>query len=129
MTKSSAELKLIHRALLDPYDSSLWSYHQNLMCTFDPTLAPETLAPNLTTPERLQYLAEEHDFLEEILDGAEDCKWIYQALIECALLTGKIEGSITIDSRMGIKAWLAELRKLDPLRRGRWADFEISLSV
>jgi len=121
------ELKLVHRALLDPYDQSLWSYYHNLMCTFDPTMAAETLAPNLSKSERLQYLEAEHEFLEEILDGAEDCKLIYQALIECAVLSMKVKGPGKDDPQNDIKVWLAELKKLDPLRLGRWDELETSL--
>jgi geranylgeranyl transferase type-2 subunit alpha len=47
------ELELIHSALLDPYDQSLWFYHQNLMCTFDLDVAKRSMAPNLGKADRL----------------------------------------------------------------------------
>ncbi|KAL2001489.1 hypothetical protein VTN02DRAFT_1690 [Thermoascus thermophilus] len=122
------ELTLIHNALFDPYDQSLWFYHQNLMCTFDPTLAAQTMAPNLTNSERLDYVRKEIEAIEELLDGAEDCKWIYQALIECTLLASKIEGTLSGEAQANVRRWLGELQKLDPLRRGRWLDFEQSIS-
>ncbi|KAJ5123670.1 hypothetical protein N7448_009767 [Penicillium atrosanguineum] len=118
------ELDLIRQALIDPYDQSLWFYHQNLMCVFDPSMADRTMAPNLSASERLQYLRDEIEAIQEMLDGAEDCKYIYQALIECTLLWG---GSLQLDDRDQILSWLSELKKIDPLRQHRWLDFERSL--
>ncbi|PWY87273.1 geranylgeranyl transferase type II alpha subunit [Aspergillus sclerotioniger CBS 115572] len=122
------ELDLIHRALCDPYDQSLWFYHQNLMCTFDPSVADQTLAPKLSDAERLDYLRHEIDEIQEMLDGAEDCKYIYQALIDCTMLAWRVEGSAPSgESKTKVMDWLAELKKLDPLRLQRWLDFEQSL--
>ena len=122
------ELELIHRALCDPYDQSLWFYHQNLMCTFDPSLSQSTMAPNLTDSERLEYVQREIDEIQDMSDGAEDCKYIYQALIDCTLLAAKIQGAQPSgDQKKHILNWLTELKKLDPLRQGRWLDFEKSL--
>lgn len=121
------ELVLIHQALIDPYDQSLWFYHQNLMCVFDPEVASRTMAPNLSTSERLQYLRNEIEAIQEILDGAEDCKYIYQALIECTLLVSKVAGQLSTQDREQILSWLSELKQLDPLRKQRWLDFEKAL--
>lgn len=123
-----SELKLIHRALFDPYDQSLWFYHQNLMCTFDPARSAQTMAPNLSDSERLDYIRKEIEAIEDLLDGAEDCKWIYQALIDCTLLASKIEGTMSSEAKENVLKWLTELKKLDPLRRGRWIDFEKSIN-
>lgn len=122
-----AELDLIHRALCDPYDQSLWFYHQNLMCTFDPSLSDQSMAPNLSNDERLKYLRKEIGEIQEMLDGAEDCKYIYQALIDCTLLARKVKGTMPSTDQENILSWLSELKKLDPLRCGRWLDFEKSL--
>jgi len=121
------ELSLIHQAFIDPYDQSLWFYHQNLMSAFDPTMAERTMTPNLSTSERLEYIRSEIEEIQEMLDGAEDCKYIYQALIEYTLLASKVEGSLSSDDRAQILSWLSELKKLDPLRRERWLDFEKTL--
>ena len=123
------ELKLIHRALFDPYDQSLWFYHQNLMCTFDPELAPQTMAPNLDNPQRLEYVRQEIEEIEEMLDGADDCKWVYQALVNCALLASKLEGSMSTDTKENVSKWVGELKTLDPIRRGRWIDLETTLCI
>ena len=123
----SLELSLIQQALIDPYDQSVWFYHQNLLCVFDPATADRTMAPNLSTSERLQYLRQEIENIQEILDGAEDCKYIYQALIECTVLVSKVTGYLSTEDRDQIFSWLSELKQLDTLRKQRWLDFEQSL--
>ena len=90
-------------------------------------MARETWAPNLPDSERLRYLEDEHEFLEEILDGAEDCKLIYHALINCAILASNIRGTMSRETRQHVLSWLGEVEKLDPLRHGRWVDFEKAL--
>ena len=121
------ELDLVHQALIDPYDQSLWCDNQNQMCVVDPSVASRTMAPNLGTSERLQYLRNEIDAIQEMLDGAEDCKYIYQALIEVTLLVSKVTGSLVPKDRDQILSWLSELKQLDPLRQQRWLDFEQTL--
>lgn len=122
-----SELSLVHRALIDPYDQSLWFYHQNLMATFDPTLSTQTAAPNLSNAERLEYIQKEKEAIEDMLDGEEDCKWIYQALIHCSLMAAKIQGAMTPEAKADVLRWLDKLMRLDPLRKGRWLDLESSL--
>ncbi|KAL4953133.1 hypothetical protein BDW69DRAFT_166046 [Aspergillus filifer] len=122
------ELDLIHRALCDPYDQSLWFYHQNLLCTFDPAKSSQTMAPNLTQTERLEYVHREIEEIQEMLDGAEDCKYLYQALIDCTLLAARVGGTKPEgEQRAQLLDWLSELKKLDPLRAGRWLELEQSL--
>jgi geranylgeranyl transferase type-2 subunit alpha len=116
------ELALIHKALFDPYDQSLWFYHQALMACFDPNTVEKTMAPNLSTEERLRYIAAEREFIEEVLEDARDCKWVYQSLIECAILEGKNGEGLNEEGKRNVSEWLGELRKLDPLRKGRWED-------
>lgn len=86
------------------------------------------MAPNLSNTERLEYAQREIDEIQDMLDGAEDCKYIYQALIECTLLESKIQGTVpSVEQKKNILNWLSELKRLDPLRQGRWLDFEKSL--
>lgn len=99
------------------------------MCTFDPELASQTMAPNLDDSQRLEYVNQEIEMIEELLDGAEDCKWVYQALIECTLLASKLEGTMSASVRESISKWVKELKQLDPLRGGRWIDLETSLGI
>lgn len=86
------------------------------------------MAPDLSDTERLEYIQREIDEIQDMLDGAEDCKYIYQALIECSLLASKIQGmQPSAEQKKNILNWLSELKRLDPLRQGRWLDFEKSL--
>lgn len=97
------------------------------MCTFDPATSGQTMAPNLSQSERLDYVRQEIEEIQDMLDGAEDCKYIYQALIDCTLLASKIQGTMSSDDQQKVLSWISELKKMDPLRRGRWLDFERSL--
>lgn len=123
-TNLYSEIKLIHKALFDPYDQSLWFYHQNLMSTFDPDTASRSMAPELTNDERLAYVRAENEFIEDLVEDAEDSKWVYQALMECAQIEAKLSGSFTDEAQTNVREWLARLKELDPLRTGRWDDTE-----
>lgn len=60
-----------------------------------------------------------------MLDGAEDCKWIYIALIEYTMALRRLEERVPgPEERNECKLWLEELRKLDTFRGGRWDDLE-----
>ncbi|KAK3698236.1 Rab geranylgeranyltransferase [Vermiconidia calcicola] len=126
-----AEFELITQALYtDPYDQSLWFYHQYLMSTLDPSNAQS--APILdpcTNADRLHYLEQELDSVKDMLDGAEDCKYIYQALLDYSRRYIDIEAGNKKVTTMEMKQWLDELRKLDPLREGRWSDLEVKLGL
>lgn len=90
-------------------------------------MAHRTMTPHLSSSERSEYIRSEIEEIQEMLDGAEDCKYIYQALIEYTLLASKVEGSLSTGDREQILSWLSELKKLDPLRRERWIDLEKTL--
>jgi geranylgeranyl transferase type-2 subunit alpha len=96
------------------------------MCTFDPDKAARTMAPNLGNPERIEYLRREIEAVRELLDEESDCKWIYQALIECTMLLARLEGTTSKEVKQDVAHWVSELKRLDPLRRGRWTDLETS---
>lgn len=125
------EFELITRALYtDPYDQSLWFYHQFLMATLVDISAttPSILQP-ISNANRTAYLEQEIDSIREMLDGAEDCKWIYLALLQCSQAYLDIEAGNKKVTTQEMSGWLAELRKLDPLREGRWRDLERSLKL
>lgn len=82
------------------------------------------MAPQLSNEDRLHYVKAEQEFIEDLLEDAEDSKWVYQALMECALIEAKLTGELSADVRTKIRAWLTKLKDLDPLRSGRWADSE-----
>jgi geranylgeranyl transferase type-2 subunit alpha len=146
-----AEIALLTRALYtDPYDQSLWTYHQFLMAAVDhaPAAAagedhiatsPGILGSAVDVDEdtRRKYLEAEGENLREMLDGAEDCKYIYQALLENGRrLNGLVAGGDKDDAvlkektiKQEMRTWLAELKKLDPLRSGRWEDLERKLDL
>ncbi|KAI9781460.1 MAG: Rab geranylgeranyltransferase [Candelina submexicana] len=131
------EFALITRALYtDPYDQSLWFYHQYLISTLHPSpTQPPILKPDTTSA--LSYISAELDNIREMLDGAEDCKYIYQALLEYTMLYRSIVSATPPDGRSRtrvdkpeeLESWLRELQELDPLRRGRWDDLGRALRI
>ena len=125
------EFELITRALYtDPYDQSLWFYHQYLMSTLDPSNRRSvSILDPCTNKERLEYLGQELESVKEMLDGAEDCKYIYQALLEYSGRYLEIEAGNKKVTTMEMKTWLEEVKKLDPLREGRWHGLEQTLKL
>ena len=123
-----AEFELITKALYtDPYDQSLWFYHQYLMATLDPSNAQATPILDPCGPDqRSQYLEQEIESIKEMLEGAEDCKYIYQALLEYSLRF-RTEGEASGPTSDEMGAWLKELRNIDPLREGRWKKWEAKM--
>ena len=125
------EFDLIIQALFtDPYDQSLWFYHQYLMTTLSPACPTASLiVQDLTNLDRLEYLDTQIDLLKDMLEGSEDCKWIYQALLTYSAMYFDIEAGNKKVSTIEMRAWLEELEKLDPLRQGRWQDWRKSLCL
>ncbi|KAI5371007.1 putative geranylgeranyl transferase type-2 subunit alpha [Septoria linicola] len=126
-----AEFELITKALYtDSYDQSLWFYHQYLMSALDASnpKAPRILQ-NVSDADPAQYLDQELDSIKDMLDGAEDCKYIYQALLEYSHRYLEVETGNKKVTMKEMREWLAELRKIDPLREGRWQDLERKLSL
>ena len=98
------------------------------MCTFDPGYASKCMAPSLTNDERLTYVKKEYDDLLEMLDGAEDCKWIYQALIQLSTIHRFLSTKWPTEENQ-IRDWISQLQTLDPLRKGRWHNLEKTLQL
>lgn len=84
------------------------------------------MAPKLTTEDRSEYVLQETERIREMLDGAEDCKWIYQSLIHLSMLYRDLTQKWPEQSSQ-IAQWVEELMKLDPLRAGRWNDLKTKL--
>ena len=123
------EFELITNALYtDPYDQSLWFYHQYLMAALEERnpKAP-VLLNNVDEEVRIEYLKREIKNVREMLDGAEDCKYIYQALLEYSRRYLTLDAGASFVGRDELTSWLSELNKIDPLRRGRWDDLEKKL--
>ena len=98
------------------------------MSTFDPKYAADSMAPDLSEEERSEYVTQEIGRLQEMLDGAEDCKWIYQSLISLSMLQKRLVGMWPI-GMSEIVHWVDELTKLDLLRAKRWADLRRELEA
>jgi geranylgeranyl transferase type-2 subunit alpha len=97
------------------------------MTTVTDYVGHATITPNFTPEDRAEYVTRQLVILKDMLDGAEDCKWIYNALIDYTMALCRIEERAPeLDERQDCTAWLAELRKLDPDRSGRWGDLENS---
>ncbi len=108
-----------------PYQQSAWFYYQFLMTTLTDYVGHATITPHFTQEDRVEHVTRQLAILRDMLDGAEDCKWIYNALIEYTMALCQMEERTSrIDESQDCKAWLVELRKLDPLRSGRWDDLE-----
>ena len=124
-----AELNLIQRALYtDPYDQSLWFYHQCLMDNLEPRAPIISIISDLTSEEILAYLGSEIEKILEMQDGAEDCKWIYQSLLQLSKLYKKLSHRWPAQEDQ-IRNWIVELQKVDVIRSGRWADLEKELQL
>lgn len=118
------ELKLIRDALnVGPEDQSLWYYHQFLMLNVFNTLGSESMAPNLSTAERVAYVNREMDDIKDLLEDYDDIKWLYEALVEYTVALSRVESRKLTGEELGqLREWLGKLEELDPMRRGRWAD-------
>ncbi|KAM3084369.1 Rab geranylgeranyltransferase, variant 4 [Clarireedia jacksonii] len=127
------EFDIITRAMWNdayPYDQSVWFYHQFLMSTLTEAVGHATITPNFTRDDRIEYIQRQLVNLRDFQDGGEDCKWVYNALLEYTLAVCEMEERLPRhDEVEDCKAWLSQLRKLDPMREGRWNDLEKTLKI
>ena len=63
-----------------------------------------------------------------MLDGAEDCKWIYQSLIQLNFLYHEVENE-WFEEANHVKGYIEEITKLDPLRLGKWNDLKDQINL
>ncbi|KAI4094235.1 MAG: hypothetical protein LQ344_002314 [Seirophora lacunosa] len=120
----SKEFELVQRALWadpDSKDQSLWFYHQYLISNFEPGPSKDSILPDLSVKAKLSYIRAQITDLQDMLEGAETCKWIYQRLLDLALMSKTLSGDWPIPSS-DLESWIANLAELDPLRKGRWDD-------
>lgn len=111
-------------------DQSVWFYYQFLMGTLMEYVGHPTIVPNFTRTDRVVYVNQQLTNLKEMLDGGEDCKWLYIALLDYTRALWEMdERQPQEEEFQDSMAWLNELRKLDPLRQERWDDLERSLRV
>lgn len=125
------EFDMMRNALwTDASDQSLWFYHQWLMLTLMTEDLEVTILPNFTVEQRREYAEAQIEELKEMLDGAEECKWIYHGLFEYTLALCKLlHQEPTEAEKDDLRDWIGELRKLDPLRQGRWRAREMELGL
>ncbi|KAI9737213.1 MAG: Rab geranylgeranyltransferase [Claussenomyces sp. TS43310] len=109
-------------------DQSLWFYYEFLMTSLVNPAWHATIVPNFSHEKRIAYVERQLVDLAELLDGAEDCKWIYNALLEYTLALSRMqERGPSEEERLHLRSWLSELRNLDRLRSGRWDALEKSI--
>ncbi|KAI1770576.1 protein prenylyltransferase [Hypoxylon cercidicola] len=122
------ELGIIGEALnVGPEDQSLWYYHQYMISQVVGHPSMPTIAPALTATERATYVRKEIDNIKDLLEDYQDIKLIYEALLEYSLVLRSLEEQGRNESDENPHQWLAEVRKLDPMRAGRWDDIEKQL--
>ena len=95
------------------------------MSNFETKDETASIVPNLTAEEGLRYMKQEFERVQEMLDGAEDCKWVYLALAELSMMYHGQCQEWPADVEVGVL--VDKLHSLDPLRAGRWDDMKISL--
>lgn len=84
-----------------------------------------TITPGFTVEDRVTYLTREIEEIKELLEDYEDVQLIYEALFDYTIYLCRLEGrQPDAGERADLIAWLAKLKQLDPMRRGRWADLE-----
>jgi geranylgeranyl transferase type-2 subunit alpha len=126
-----SEFALIWQALnTDPFDQSLWFYHQFLMSTHSPSNSRNAaIVLTLTNQDRLERLESELDGIKEILEDTDDCKWVYQSLLSYSAMYLEIEAGNKTVTTAEMRRWLRKLHELDPLRKGRWDDLGKTLNL
>jgi geranylgeranyl transferase type-2 subunit alpha len=125
------ELSLICEAInTDPFDQSIWFYHQYLLSTISSSCPPHQLVVrDLTNGERQKYYEHEMEYIREILDDEADCRWIYEGLLSLAQAYLEVDAGTGWVTTADMRAWLSELKRLDPLRFGRWEDLGRKLDL
>ncbi|KAF3765525.1 protein prenylyltransferase [Cryphonectria parasitica EP155] len=125
------ELALIREALnVGPDDQSLWYYHQFLMLDLVKHVDQPTITISLTNKDRVTYITREIEDIKDLLEDYDDCKLIYERLMDYTLALAALEQrSLRDDEQSDLKTWLSKVRELDPMKKGRWDDLERQMGL
>lgn len=124
-----SELDSMQDALIDPFNQSAWFYHQYLMSTLSPSCQKQdAIVLDLTMSDRLHYYEQELERITEITEDFNDCKWVYEALLQYSIDYSKLKG-VSLSNREELRGWLETLQRLDPMRSGRWRELRTSLKL
>lgn len=122
------ELALIDSAVFtDPYDQSLWYYHHFLMnevCRSD-----DSSFAHFSNKDRRKHLETEIEAIRDLLEDTDDCKWVYYSLLMYSAQYLEVDAGNKLVTTQEMRDWLAQLRRLDPMRRHRWDDWERMLNL
>jgi geranylgeranyl transferase type-2 subunit alpha len=122
-----AELDMMQEALVDPYNQSAWFYHQYLMSTISLECPRESaIVLDLTPTERIKHYEQEIERIAEIEEDIDDCKWVFEALLQYSVDLQKLGGETESSQQ---QQWLDTLLRLDPMRAGRWKDLRADLKL
>lgn len=124
-----SELDSMQNALIDPFNQSAWFYHQYLMSTLASTCPQDdAIVLDLATTDRLHYYEQEVERITDITEDFDDCKWVYEALLQYSIDYSRLKGSRPLNQEE-LRAWLGTLQRLDPMRSGRWRELQASLRL
>lgn len=89
------------------------------------TAGRPTIAPALTTEDRVTYLMRELEDIKDLLEDYDGVKLIYEALLEYTMYICQLEGRAPdAGEKAQLIEWVQKLKRLDPMRMGRWEDVE-----
>lgn len=89
-----------------------------------------TITGELNVDERVAYLKQEIADIKDLSEDYDDCKLIYEKLMEYTVALSVLEGrQPSSDEKVELESWLSTLRQLDPMRQGRWNDMEKGLAL
>jgi geranylgeranyl transferase type-2 subunit alpha len=124
-----AELDSMQEALIDPFNQSAWFYHQYLVSTLASDCPKDVaIIQDLTLSDRLHYYEQELERIAEIIEDFDDCKWVYEALLQYSTEYNGLKGD-SPSNQEELCGWLDTLERLDPMRSGRWHDVRASLKL
>ena len=132
-----SELSFLKNALmLDPYDQSLWYYHEYLMSLILSSGGNDNGRPGSHTQatqwvafsnhDREELLKVEIEEIKELLEdpNVHDCKWVYFHLLFYIQEYLEIEAGNKLMPTQEMIQYFTNLKRLDPLRSRRWQDWE-----